>query len=84
MDKSSGTFSSKSEAISYRQTFARRWSRFIHDNFDDPEHVAFVFRVDNKTARNWWEGTNSPSGFAVAFAFERYHGAADVLCGRNA
>jgi len=78
---SSGTFSTKRDATTYRQMFTHRWSAFVRENFEGPEHVAFVFRVDNKTARNWWDGINAPSGFAVAYAIQNFPAAQDTLCG---
>ncbi|WP_244867896.1 hypothetical protein [Vannielia litorea] len=68
---SSGKFS-KQQALSYRQAFKARWQKFIHSHFESPEHVAFTFGVDATTARNWWEGSNAPSGFAVGMAYERF------------
>ena len=68
--KSPGKFSAKAQAISYRAHFAHRWSVFIRENFDSPEHAAMAFGVDGSTARKWWEGSHAPSGFAVGMAFE--------------
>lgn len=72
MGKSPGKFSAKARAYSYRQFFAARWSAFIRDNFDSPEHAAMLFGVDGSTARKWWEGSHAPSGFAVGLAYEQY------------
>lgn len=69
---SSGKFSAKRTALSYRQHFALRWSRFLHEHFESPEHVAHLFGVDGSTARKWWDGSHAPSGFAVAYAYERF------------
>lgn len=66
---SPGKFS-KRQAMTYRQHFAAAWSQFMRESFDSPEHAAFVFGVDGSTARNWWEGTHSPSGFAVGYAYQ--------------
>ena len=70
MGKSSGKFSAKAKATSYRAHFAARWSVFIRENFDSPEHAAMAFGVDGSTARKWWEGSHAPSGFAVGMAYE--------------
>jgi hypothetical protein len=70
MGKSSGKFSGKQAATSYRAHFAERWGQFMRANFDSPEHAAMVFGVDGSTARKWWEGSHAPSGFAVAMAYE--------------
>lgn len=65
---SSRKFSERREVLSYRQQFAAMWRDFIRANFESPEHAAYVFRVDNKTAQNWWEGSNAPSGWVVGRA----------------
>ena len=72
MRKSPGKYSAKREAMTYRQFFAARWSEFIRENFDSPEHAAMVFGVDGSTARKWFEGSHAPSGFAVGYAYERF------------
>lgn len=72
MRKSPGKFSAKREATTYRQFFNARWSEFIRDNFDSPEHAAMVFGVDGSTARKWWGGLHAPSGFAVGYAYEHF------------
>lgn len=69
MRKSDGKYSAKKSAYTYRQFFAARWSNFIRDNFDSPEHAAMVFGVDGSTARKWFEGDHAPSGFVVGMAF---------------
>lgn len=66
---SPGKFS-KRTALTYRQHFAAAWSQFIRDSFDSPEHAAVVFGVDASTSRKWWEGSHSPSGFAVGYAYQ--------------
>lgn len=68
-DMSPRKFSAKAKALSYRQTFAHRWSVFVRENFDSPEHAAHVFGVDGSTAANWWVGSNAPSGFVVGYAY---------------
>jgi len=70
MGKSPGKFSAKQAATSYRAHFAERWSAFIRENFDSPEHAAMAFGVDGSTARKWWEGSHAPSGFAVGMAYD--------------
>jgi len=75
VEKSAGKFFqpvSRADTLNYRTAFRARWSRFLHRHFQGPEHAAFVFGVDAKTARNWWEGSNAPSGFAVGMAYERF------------
>lgn len=70
MRKSAGKYSAKQAAFTYRQFFAARWSIFIRENFDSPEHAAMVFGVDGSTAQKWFRGSHAPSGFVVGMAFE--------------
>lgn len=65
---SSRKFSERRAVLSYRQTFAVVWQRFVLANFDSPAHAAHVFQVDPTTAENWWEGRNAPQGWVVARA----------------
>lgn len=85
MGKSSGKFSAKARAMNYRAHFAHRWSVFIRENFDSPEHAAMAFGVDGSTARKWWESSHAPSGYAVAMAYDEYPVAAsEILSGAKA
>ena len=52
----------------YRALFPQRWSAFLRAHFRDPVHAAYFFNVDEKTARNWFEGVTGPQGWAVARA----------------
>ncbi|MWP39870.1 hypothetical protein D1122_21280 [Cereibacter sphaeroides] len=70
--KSPGKSSAKREAMTYRAFFAARWSRFVRENFDSPEHAAMTFGVDGSTARKWWDGSHSPSGFVVGLAYQNF------------
>lgn len=65
---SSRKFSERRDVLSYRQTFAAVWQRFIVENFDSPAHAAHVFQVDPTTAENWFEGKNAPQGWVVGKA----------------
>lgn len=65
---SSGNNSERRAVLTYRQHFAAMWRDFVRANFEDPEHLAHAFRVDAKTAANWWEGTNAPQGWVVGWA----------------
>ena len=60
--------SQRRRALTYREHFAAIWRDFIRSNFDSPEHAAHVFRVNGRTAENWWEGLNAPSGWVVGEA----------------
>ena len=66
--KSTGKAAKKAQVMSYRQHFVARVVRFLHEEFDDSAHVAFVFKVDPDTAANWWEGSNAPSSWAIGWA----------------
>lgn len=67
-----GRLSEQEKVLSYRHFFALRWSRFVNENFDSPEHAALVFCVDGSTARKWFDGSHAPSGFAVGYAYEHF------------
>ena len=61
-------FSGRSEVLTYRQHFGRRWQRFVRAHFEDPIDCAHFFKVDVSTASNWWEGLNSPQGWVIGRA----------------
>lgn len=67
-----GRGSPREAVLTYRQFFAARWSRFIRANFDSPEQAADAFGVDGSTAKNWWDGSHAPSGFAVGYAYQNF------------
>lgn len=56
------------DPITFRSRFADYWSRFLHQNYRNPEHVAVAFGVRYQTALNWWQGANRPTGDVVAMA----------------
>lgn len=59
-----------------RRKFPHQWSGFLRAHFRDAVEVAYVFSVDEKTARLWWNGTNAPQGWAVEFAHRAFPNAA--------
>lgn len=63
---------SKSAALDYRCAFKVRWQKLVRAHFQSPEEAALVFGVHADTAYNWWEGGNSPSGFAVGMAYDYF------------
>ena len=69
----------RADPMAYRRLFRDRWGAFLRGNFHNHLHVAVFFNVDEKTARQWWNDVNQPSGWAVAFAREMVPGAADFL-----
>lgn len=77
---SSGTLSGKPfDLHHFRAMFPDKWSALIRRHFRSTVEVAYFFSVDEKTARNWWEGVTGPSGHAVAIAMKCLPGAMDVL-----
>lgn len=76
----SGDYSGKRFDIwGLRRKFPERWRGFLRAHFQNPVHVAFFFSVDEKTARNWWEGTGSPRVEYVLVAIEHVPGARQML-----
>ncbi len=51
-----------------RRKFPAKWSGFLRAHFRDAVEVAYVFSVDAKTARLWWEGSTGTQGWTVDFA----------------
>lgn len=51
------------------------WSEFVRANFRRPVDVAYFFDCDERTARNWWEGTSAPRAEVVILAAARIPGA---------
>ena len=56
------------DPITFRSRFADYWSRFLRQQYRNPEHVAVAFGVRYQTALNWWQGANRPTGDVVALA----------------
>lgn len=44
----------------FRKVLPGQWMAFLRAHFSDPVHVAYVFGVNERTARVWWEGGGSP------------------------
>jgi len=63
----------------YRVLFPDRWMVFLHRNFRNPVHVAFMFGVSDRTARNWWEGVSAPRAEFALAACKHVPGAAEFL-----
>jgi hypothetical protein len=64
-----------------RRQFPARWSGFLRAHFSGPVHVAFVFGVDERAARNWWEGVTAPRAEAAVAAVAAYPQALPILLG---
>ena len=63
----------------YRVVFPDRWASFLKAHFRDHIHVAFVFGVSERTARNWWEGVSAPRAEFALAACKHIPGAAEYL-----
>jgi hypothetical protein len=48
---------------------------FLRAHFQSPLHAAVFFDVDEKAARNWWEGVTGPMGWVVEYAVLNIPGA---------
>lgn len=68
-----------SELPGYRASFPARWMAFVRAHFQDATHVQFFFSVDEKTARNWWEGKVGPQGWVVGKAVDEIPSALEWL-----
>jgi hypothetical protein len=74
--QSSGTLSPRRcDPHDVRRKYPDRWQTFLKAHFRSATEVGFVFGVDHKTARNWWEGSTGPQGWAVEYACREVPGA---------
>lgn len=62
---SAGIYSRRCDPHVIRRKFPEKWSGFLRAHFRNTVEVAYVFSVDAKTARHWWEGSYGPQGWAV-------------------
>lgn len=60
------------EADGFKAWFLPRWATWLQANFRNPEAVAVAFDVRMRTACNWWNADNCPTGEVVALAFLRF------------
>lgn len=67
-----------------RRVFRDRWAAFLKAHFRNSVEVAFFFGTDERTARQWLEGVNAPSGPFVAHAVDKFPAALPILMGRAA
>lgn len=63
----------------YRRLFPDRWAAFLRAHFHDSVHVAYVFGVSDRTARNWWDGIGAPRAEMALAACKHIPGAAQYL-----
>lgn len=55
----------------FRRAFPEVVAQWLRAHFRDKEHVAYFFDRDERTARNWLAGVNTPSGAdAVAMVLQ--------------
>ena len=59
----------------FRALFPYRWADFLRSHFRNSADIAAFFDVDDKTARNWLEGTTKPSAPTAIIAVARIPGA---------
>lgn len=57
--------------MSFEEFFKLRFVRFLRANFRNAVDVAAAFGVRERTAENWLEGVNTPSGAAIGRALMR-------------
>ena len=78
---SSGEFSGGTpiDLHAIRRMMPDRWSAFLHAHFRDRVHVAYFFGVDERTARNWWDGIGAPRCEVVLAVVARCPGAVVAL-----
>ena len=72
------------DPLAFRRLYPDRWSAFLRAQFRSPLEVAVFFDVNEKTARQWWEGVTGPQGWASAYAVAAIPGAAADLLRRAA
>ncbi len=65
----------KSDPRAFRRLYPTRWPEFLRRHFHSKTHVQVFFDVDERCARNWWEGTTGPQGWAVEYALREVPGA---------
>jgi len=63
----------------YRVVFPDRWAAFLRAHFRDQMHVAYMFGVSDRTARNWWEGVSAPRAEFALAACKNVPGASEYL-----
>ena len=63
----------------YRVIFPDRWAALLRAHFRDHVHVAFMFGVSERTARNWWEAVSAPRAEFALAACKHIPGAAEYL-----
>ncbi|EBA11770.1 hypothetical protein [Roseobacter sp. CCS2] len=67
----------------YRASFPRLWARFLRSSFRNWQDVAGFFEVDDRTARNQWQGLHKPTGDKVAMAALAHPEAFRLHCGKG-
>jgi len=73
----SETFSGRPfDVYAFRRVLPDQWRNLMRAHFTSAVHVAYVFSVDEKTARNWWDGIGSPRAEFALAAVKHIPGAA--------
>ena len=65
----------------FRALFPDRWAGFLRSHFRNSAEIAAFFGVDDKTARNWVEGSTKPTAPSAIIAVARIPGALAQLMG---
>jgi len=65
----------------FRAMFPTRWAAFLKAHFRSTAEIAAFFDVDDKTARNWVEGSTKPTAPTALIAVARIPGAMAELIG---
>lgn len=68
----------------FRALFPDRWTAFLKAHFQSHAQIAAFFDVDDKTARNWLDGTTKPTAPTALIAVARIPGAMAELIGMAA
>lgn len=65
----------------FRAVFPDRWTAFLKAHFQSHAQIAAFFDVDDKTARNWLDGTTKPTAPTALIAVASIPGAMADLTG---
>lgn len=78
--RSPGKFSGRPfDVWGLKRVLPDRWSEFLRAHFTGHVHVAYAFSVDDRTARNWWDGIGAPRAEYALLAVQNFPDAAKML-----
>lgn len=83
LEKSSGSLAVERpfDLHRFRTLFPDRWASFLRAHFRNHTQIAAFFDVDDKTARNWLDGTTKPTAPTALIAVASIPGAMAELTG---